>query len=31
MHRTGSEIPYIIIDKNVIMTPGQGKNSFNFK
>ena len=31
IHRTGSEIPYIINDKNVIMTPGQGKNSFNFK
>ena len=38
MHRTGSheialvsEIPYIIIDENVIFAPGQGKkNNFSF-
>ena len=26
-----SEIPYVINDENVIIAPGQEKNSFNFK
>ena len=37
MHRTGShetalvsEIPYIIIDENVIIAPWQGKKQFQF-